>query len=409
MQFKSQSDKILLKLHTLKAESGDCLVLEFGKTKSKYILIDGGPGGVYDQSLQPFLTNLGYGTEFELVVASHVDDDHMNGLVDLLTSLKGYGTKLIEIKEIWYNSLEYNIKSDGRIESKLKNSFKRTTRRQTDNSDVRKSFQKFWDEAADEYFLESNKNNGVTRTFKPLKTKPIFAKRSIRQGECFRDQAEKLNIPINKSFNYSLITLEHKKPTIEIDNLRIEIIGPSQKYLDRLLKKWLEWVEKNVDKLRSETVRGVSQDQSIPNLSSIMFLAYADGKSILFTGDGREDHIIEGLKARNLLNNDGILKVDVLKLPHHGSNYNVSPSFFETVQAKYYVASGNDDYDNPHSDTLAMIAKAARKQNRKITIYVTYNNTKQIKKFCKKCPKAKFDYEIKTVEPKENYFSIGLS
>src|SRR3989304_9255220 len=137
----------MLKLHTLKAESGDCLVLEFGKTKSKYILIDGGPGGVYEQSLQPFLRNLGHGTKFELIVASHVDDDHMNGLLDLLTSLQGYGTKLIKIKEIWHNSLEYNIESDGRIESKLKNSFRRTTRSELTNFDLVRNFQKFWDEA----------------------------------------------------------------------------------------------------------------------------------------------------------------------------------------------------------------------------------------------------------------------
>jgi hypothetical protein len=35
-------------------------------------------------------------------------------------------------------------------------------------------------------------------------------------------------------------------------------------------------------------------DRSIPNLSSIMILAEADeGKKILFTGDGRGDHLLQ--------------------------------------------------------------------------------------------------------------------
>jgi hypothetical protein len=54
-------------------------------------------------------------------------------------------------------------------------------------------------------------------------------------------------------------------------------------------------------------------DNSIPNLSSIMLLAKADGKTILFTGDVRGDHLIQGLNQTGLLDTEGKIHVDVLK------------------------------------------------------------------------------------------------
>jgi hypothetical protein len=46
-------------------------------------------------------------------------------------------------------------------------------------------------------------------------------------------------------------------------------------------------------------------DSSIPNLSSIMFLAEAESKANLFTGDGRGDHLLDGLDDAGLLDAQG--------------------------------------------------------------------------------------------------------
>ena len=52
---------------------------------------------------------------------------------------------------------------------------------------------------------------------------------------------------------------------------------------------------------------------------------------MLLTGDGRGDHIVDGLRERGLLKRDGTIHVDLLKLPHHGSARNASPDFFRLV------------------------------------------------------------------------------
>jgi hypothetical protein len=56
-----------------------------------------------------------------------------------------------------------------------------------------------------------------------------------------------------------------------------------------------------------------------------------------------------------LLDKQGKFHVDVLKVPHHGSDRNISSEFFNTVIADYYVISANGGDDNPSIDTLKWI------------------------------------------------------
>jgi hypothetical protein len=57
------------------------------------------------------------------------------------------------------------------------------------------------------------------------------------------------------------------------------------------------------------------------------------------------------VKAAKLLTN-GKLRVDVLKLPHHGSERNVAPNYFETIVAKQSPAG-------PGGAAIALGARAS--------------------------------------------------
>jgi beta-lactamase superfamily II metal-dependent hydrolase len=65
------------------------------------------------------------------------------------------------------------------------------------------------------------------------------------------------------------------------------------------------------------------------------------------------------------------LKVDVLKVPHHGSDNNVEPEFFEKIVADHYVFSGNGKHGNPERGTLDMLA-TARGQAAEYDVHLTY-------------------------------------
>ena len=75
------------------------------------------------------------------------------------------------------------------------------------------------------------------------------------------------------------------------------------------------------------------------------------------------------MKAAKLLKG-GKLRVDVLKLPHHGSERNVAADYFETIVAKHYVVSADGKFDNPDVGTLKMISAARPDDD--FTIHLTY-------------------------------------
>ena len=74
----------MFNLHVVQAKAGDCFILEYSSGKKpKFILIDGGPSGVYKKSLSKVLAEIKTKTDkLELVVVSHIDDDHIKGILD---------------------------------------------------------------------------------------------------------------------------------------------------------------------------------------------------------------------------------------------------------------------------------------------------------------------------------------
>lgn len=99
-------------------------------------------------------------------------------------------------------------------------------------------------------------------------------------------------------------------------------------------------------------------DRSVYNLSSIVVLAEAEGRRMLLTGDARGDDILQALLEAKLRSEERPFQVDVLKLPHHGSDRNVDQEFFDSIRALHYVISANGKDTNPDVPTLEMISRS---------------------------------------------------
>ncbi|NPE09338.1 MAG: MBL fold metallo-hydrolase [Asgard group archaeon] len=356
----------MFNLHVIQAKNGDCFILEFGSSdKSKYILIDGGPSGVYEDSLRKVLSEIKKKSDkLELVILSHIDDDHIIGLLDLLEERyidKREGTSnIIKCKDIWFNSFRdaYEINKD-------------------DESDI---------------------NTCIDNINRILEKEMEKKTRSYRLGTKLSELSseKELNLRVNKHFDYKAVTCENISLPTKFGNLELKIIGPNNDSVQKLRTKWLKWMKDDCLKLKiraADKKEAIKADASKPNLSSIMILAKADNKKILLTGDGLGKHIIEGLKQNNLLGEDEKFFVDVLKIPHHGSNKNVDAAFFETVIADNYVISGDGSHHNPELMTLEWIVNAAKNQNRKIKLYCT-NRTDNIDKLIKKKKPVDHGYEL---------------
>jgi hypothetical protein len=151
--------------------------------------------------------------------------------------------------------------------------------------------------------------------------------------------------------------------------LRLTVVAPSKKNIDALKENWAKNVKPKLKEAKHAEVADYV-DRSVYNLSSIVVLAEIDGKRILLTGDGRGDHALAGLKEKGFLDANGKMEVDILKLPHHGSERDVKLDYFQAIHAKHYVISANGKFDNPDLPTLKMISEA-RQGDDDFTIWLT--------------------------------------
>lgn len=126
------------------------------------------------------------------------------------------------------------------------------------------------------------------------------------------------------------------------------------------------------------------------------------------TGDGRGDHLLQGLAQAGLLDADGTIHVTVLKLPHHGSDRNVTRSFFRKVTADHYIACANGKDGNPDLSTLRWLVQAAMDENREITIHCT-NQTKSTNDLLDEFDPQTSGYTLKFREETARTMTLTLS
>ena len=367
---------MIFTLEALEAKHGDALILYHGKSDGKrsIVVIDGGPHKVYRQSLRKRLESLrpeGQDLHIPLMMLSHLDEDHIQGFVDLTD-------ELVEMAEDSSNLpddlLNENVALPYRIDAVWYNGFDRIL----DNTD--KDLASL---AASAVIQPDDTDDSV----RPL-SQAIAA--SVGQGLKLSTNLATLDISINGgsplllapaderlayAFNPAKKSFYKLKADDEPEDgaLKFTLLGPTRDQVKTLHARWdkdLKAMIAKENKKKLEAEGADYEDESPFNLSSIVVLAEAGGKSMLLTGDARGDFVIESAKQAGLLE-AGVMRVDLLKLPHHGSNYNVEQDFFDTFPADHYVVSADGKYENPSLETFEYLFAARANDDRPFTIYLT--------------------------------------
>jgi hypothetical protein len=328
-------------LEALQAQKGDSLVLSWGKsaTEIRHLVIDGGPNGVWESSLAKRLAQLrkshavptGESLPLEMVMVSHIDDDHINGVLGLFTALEDAQPEApYRVGTLWHNSFD-DIIGNGPME--LKSRLASLTSNMAAGRVASSSFGQG----------EQARHSAA-----------ILA--SVGQGRQLRAKALGLRIIMNAGFKGLVMTQDKRVTFSLVDDLKFHIISPSLKRLAALSAEW----EKDVAKHPSEAQVAAFVDASIANLSSIVVVAEFGGKTMLLTGDARGDDILAGLTIAGFIDNakKGKAHFDVLKMPHHGSNRNMTLDFLNRITADHYVISANGENSNPDAETVEWIAQA---------------------------------------------------
>ena len=83
------------------------------------------------------------------------------------------------------------------------------------------------------------------------------------------------------------------------------------------------------------------EDGSEANGASIAFLAEFDGTSMLLTGDAHSGVLERGVSRLLEERGESRLDVDLFKVPHHGSRHNISRELIDLVEADRWLFSSN--------------------------------------------------------------------
>lgn len=332
--------KPFFRIEMLPAKYGDALWIEYGtEALTRRILIDGGPINAWPE-VSARLEQLPVGDlGVELAVISHVDADHIEGMVRLMA--EPFQRWLIAPEEIWFNGWRHI------------------------------------DEARDLGGREGEFLSALIhrRAFERWNTR--FGGKAVCTGKLPGDVVELA------------------------DGMRLTLVSPNAKSLAALRKDWeknvdkwqidpgdldaawAQLVEENKYHPDAELTLGPDdlsaslrsllkgQDSGAANGSSIAFLAEFAGKSCLFLADAHAKVVCESLRKLGY-SKEKPLKVDAFKMAHHGSKNNITPELLELVNARHYLVSTNGDkFSHPNKEAIEAVIQGSR---RKPTLWFNYRS-----------------------------------
>lgn len=351
----------MLRLQMLPAGPGDCLWLEYGTPPdTRVVIIDGGlrkTAPVLRKRIEAACRERGIEKlEVELLVVTHIDNDHIVGIIELLKD----PPECLHVKEIWFNG----VRPLKRLPTPAK--LKEDESGSAIPPDVL---------GGDEFGKEAGE-------FGNLATLPSAADLlGPYQGDQLSDLLESSAIPWNKSWNNGdavMIPETGELPTRILDGkLKLTILGPTLDRLYNLCTVWKDVLggEEDTsttpahedllgpsDKWPPVWIEGEKRDSSFANGSSIMLLAeYPSDEqqhhTLLLAGDAHAPDIDAALKrlSTERKQSSSSFPLDAFKLPHHGSSHNLTEAVMKRVDCSRYLISTDGSGRPRHPDHQALL------------------------------------------------------
>jgi hypothetical protein len=308
----------------LDARQGDSIWVRWGQ--GRQLLVDMGTRGTGRALAERFRALADTGRAFDLLVITHVDTDHIGGV---LTGLVDPGDPVpVTFADVWFNGWEH---LNGKV-------------------------------PADER--------------SPLE--PMGGVQGEQLTTWLRTHAW------NAAFDRAaVVRTDTELPVVELpDGMTITVVAPVQQRLTDLIDAWRDAVEAALEKGTLDEVSpglepmGPSTpptlesvvdleilsedpspvDGSRPNAASIALVLEHAGRRALLTGDATAAELLGGLavfrQQHGLAAGDRV-PFDLVKLPHHGSRNNVSRELVRAIDCPQWVFS-SDGTIFRHPDAIAV-------------------------------------------------------
>lgn len=301
----------------LKAGSGDAILISFD---GKNILIDGGE--VYHGFIDEIEKIKENNQLIDLMVLTHIDSDHISGFLEILEDYS------FLINSIWFNPFDKAV-----------------------------------------LFPSLNRSNET----------------SAKQGLKFQKFVAAFKVEYS-NFSYDDQIFIEAKPEkfVLFPQLEVNILSPNKEKLDTLREKYTPPVKTNETsakkRINSGTIEELAQykfekDSSLANAASIaLLLTYQKEYKFLLLADADIELVTTTLKSLGY-SKANKLKVNFVKLSHHGSKNNLNQAFLDIVETDSFVISTNGErHFHPNTETLCkIITNPERTKNQKIKFYFNYS------------------------------------
>lgn len=398
-------DNLNITIKSFPALNGDCILVSFGGDYKKHILIDCGYTDTYKNYLKKDLLEIANKKEcIEKLIITHIDSDHILGAISLL---KENLNRFIEINEVWHNTYRHiqSVKIETISKPNQLIGFKQVIARGY-RLDKRNNLE-----------LEISAEQGTT-------VGALLIEGKYKWNLAFAGQAvsidNKQNIIIDEQTKITLLSPDNKKLKIlesfweeELGKLNLEKAKDHDNYFDDAFEMMLSWEKektKVIEKEISSTNISIeelsksefSEDESATNGSSIAFVLQIKDKNLLFLADSHPDLILKSLKKYS---NENFIYFDFIKVSHHGSFSNTSPSLLSLIDSRIYLFSTNGRrHNHPDKETIAHII--CRKTNFQRQLFFNYK-TSNSEYFNNKDWMNKYNYSISYIE--EYTYEIPLT
>lgn len=326
----------MIRFEALNAKHGDSLLIQYKSGAQKKLwLIDGGPGGTWRNVLRPRLEQLrgdADGLTVDLAMLSHVDEDHVVGVLQMTKGLaEGAATAadFLDIRKFWHNSFADLV---------------------GDTASLNKGMASLASQQAGAAAAMASADPTLAVGGHTLDHRAVAVLASINQGRELRDYLTQLALNGNEPFGGTLSTKSGSK---SFDGAKVTIVGPIKARLDAFREKW-EAATGNAASLAG--LFRDDLDDSPTNLSSLVMLVEIGERKILLTGDARGDDIVQGFEDAGL-GGKLPMKLDILKMPHHGSDRNMTEDFLKKFPADHYIISADGRHGNPDNNTVKAIVQ----------------------------------------------------
>ena len=348
---------------------GDCNIIRLVKdNESQYvIMVD---CGKYTKPLKEYLINT-LKNQIDLLIATHIDGDHIQGIATMLEEHKD-----LIIKKIWFNC--YRRKENTEY-------IELNEQQKIILNHIKNIFPVEFDAIN---YKEISANQGITlaqRILCNIELKNVWKKEYItNETEDFKIPGDFGKIKFLAPKQDALQAIENKfknafnKYFMQIWNESIENGEELQELLIRLVDSYeKKFIGKPISAKTNivydatyvrNQAKEEDADNSDTNYSSIAFMLECGEHKIAMLGDAFASTLEETIDDKYKEINKPII-CDAIKISHHGSNGNSSKALFERINSNLYFIPGGKGEKYPTWGTLGRISETNKEEQEKKIVF----------------------------------------